>query len=154
MIKIEFNNFPTHVKLSSKKNFKLSTQQLYNQKLNPHSRNKVIKEMKTYITPYLKGIKPFITFPLKLKFIFCIPHNYGDVRMFKGKLNWKECGKDYKASWDIDNRAFIWSKTINDAMVEMKLIPDDTVDYITTIEYEYKRIDQLDNRQIILEIYE
>ena len=153
MIKIEFDNFPTHVALSKTKSFKLSTQGIYNNKLHPHSRNKVIKQMKTYITPYLKGIKPLNKFPVKLKFIFCSPHNYGDVRMLKGVLNWKECPDNYKASWDLDNRLWIWSKTTCDSLVDMKILPDDTVDYITNIEYEYRRIDDINDRKIILEIY-
>ena len=75
--------------------------------------------MKDYIIPYLKNIPTFTNYPLKLKFTFCIPHNYGDIRMFRGVVNWKQCKDNYTASWDLDNRAFIWSKTINDALVEM-----------------------------------
>lgn len=153
MIKIEFNKFPTHVALSKTKNLKIGTQPLYNGKLNPHSRNKVIHFMKDYITKNLpKNIK-INNFPIKLKIIFYAPHNYGDVRMLKGVLNWKPCGTDYKSSYDLDNRVWIWNKVIQDCLTNKGIIPDDTVDYITNIEYEYQRIDNINDRKIVLEIY-
>lgn len=154
MIKFVFNKFPTHVALSSKKNMKINTQNIYNGKLNPHSRNKVIHEMKAYIISNLPKKLEIKQFPIKIKILFCVPHNYGDVRMIKGVLNWKPCSEDYKASYDLDNRVWIWSKVIQDCLTFMKFIPDDTVDYINNIEYKYIKIDNIENRQIILEIYD
>jgi len=151
---ITFPEFPTHVPLTKNKSFKISTQSIYNSKLHHHSRSTVISKMKEYIT----GVLPENTFidsrmfPVKLELIFYAPVNWGSVRMSKGIINWKTPPENYKPTHDLDNFAWIWSKVIQDCLVSVHIIPEDTVAFVNNLEYRYEQVPEFKDRKIHLKI--
>lgn len=156
MIEIKLNNFPTHIKLSSRKYFKIGTQAVYNANLHYFQRLAVMKEMKKYIVKNLPiNIRILESqTPIKMGLEFCVPRNFGDIRMVKGVIRWKPLkDRDYEASWDLDNRAWIWGKAIQDCLVEQEIIQSDTVDFIDSVEYKYTPINNLNDRSIIIRLY-
>lgn len=151
---ILFTKFPTHVKISKTKSFKISTQSIYNAKLHHHNRSKVIEFMKEFVTFNLP--KDFTIdsthFPIKLEFTFFAPINWGSVRMTKGVVRWKPAEEKYNPTHDLDNFAWVWSKVIQDCLVRTGIIPEDTVQFINCLEYRYQEVPDFEDRKILLTI--
>lgn len=151
---IEFKEFPTHVKVSKTKSFKISTQSIYNQRLHHHERSKIISFMKEYIKNNLP-LNWRVTegsYPIKMLLTFFTPINWATVRMSKGEVKWSKPTKDYQAKHDLDNMSWIWGKTIQDCLKDYGIIPEDTVDFINDVEYAYREIDSFDERRINLKL--
>lgn len=151
---ILFTKFPTHVKISKTKSFKISTQSIYNAKLHHYTRSRVIEVMKEYVISHLpENFHIDIThFPIKLELIFYAPINWGSVRMSKGVINWKPAQEEYNPTHDLDNFAWIWSKVIQDCLVKTGIIPEDTVQFINCLEYKYQEVPEFEDRKILLTI--
>lgn len=88
----------------------INAQHIYNSNMSHIKRWSYIKKIKELIRPFLKDIKPIKQFPIKLSGNLYCPIGKGD--------------------WDLDNLTFIYSKVIQDLMVELKIIPDDNIRYI------------------------
>ena len=91
----------------------INAQHIYNNNMSHIMRSTYIKKIKQVIRPFLIGIQPIDAsdFPVHLTGkIFCPANGY---------------------NWDLDNLAYIYSKVIQDLLVEMKIIPDDSIRYIT-----------------------
>ena len=151
---IVFPEFPTHVKLTKTKNFKISTQGIYNAKLHHHSRSKVIQYMKDYVVSQLPTdwYVDERHLPIKTLLTFHAPINWGSVRMSAGVVKWKPSPEDYHPVHDLDNFAWIWSKVIQDCLVSENILPEDTVEFIDCIEYKYQPVDTFDERKISLKL--
>lgn len=143
-------------KVKANKMIKLNNQSIYNSNLNRFGRNIVMHNMHEYlkaeIQPLLhKEILPG-TFPIKIKFTFETVINHGSISMRSGKLCWKPAEPDYVPTWDIENLATIWTKAIADTLTMLKIIPDDNVEYVSGISYEFVPIEKLEERQITIEL--
>jgi hypothetical protein len=151
---ITLKEFPTHVPLTKTKMFKISTQGVYNSKLHYHSRSKVIDTLKNYIRHNITDVAPVKTelFPVKIQLLFFAPSNWGNVRMSKGFLKWSPAKDGYHPVHDLDNLAWIWGKTIQDCLVDKKILPDDTIEYINHIEYVYILTEELNERKIVIKL--
>lgn len=151
---IEFKEFPTHVKVSKTKSFKISTQSIYNQRLHHYERSDIVRFMKEYIRENLpiNWHVTDISFPIKLSITIHTPINWASVRMSKGVVKWTKPPKDYQAKHDLDNMSWIWGKTIQDCLKDNGIIPEDTVDYINDVEYRYEEVSTFNDRKINLKL--
>lgn len=136
-IEIYLNNFPTHVKLAEKgkksgkaRYIKISTQSIYNGKMQTFTRAKVIKVLKECIRKAIadshsipKSIKGDINLSMELHSPLRFPEN----RMMNDILTYPIEGTP---KWDVDNFSYIWIKAFQDTLTDIKLIPDDSVNYI------------------------
>jgi hypothetical protein len=148
--------------------FKIGGQAFYSQSLHFHEREFVIRELHNYLDNYVpKNLK--IKTPIEIKFTYYAPRNFGDVSIRKDKINndykicWNPYKDDYVARWDLDNLHWIWSKVIKDHLrgkiengikVSNGLIPEDTVDHITSETSEFIEEPDLKNRRIVITINE
>jgi len=151
---ITFLQFPTHVQLTKRKHFKISTQAIYNAKLHHHSRSTVILAMKEYIISNLPT-NWFVDkklYPIKLLLTFYAPINWGSVRMSSGVVKWKPSLDEYHPTHDLDNFAWIWSKVIQDCLVKEHVLTEDTVEFVNCLEYRYQPVDNFEERKIELKI--
>lgn len=151
---IVLEEFLTHVSLTKTKLFKISTQGIYNSKLHYHSRSKVVDTIKTFIKFSIANttaINPK-NFPLKIHLIFYAPINWGNVRMSKGVLRWTPAKSGYHPVHDLDNLAWVWGKTIQDCLVERGIIPEDTVEFINRIEYQFISVENFNDRKIVVRL--
>lgn len=158
MILLTLNQFPIHLAYTNNKKTvnkyaKLNYQSIYNGKINRFARATLMDNLHKYIefeilSQKVKKIK--LTYPIKLHFEIHTVINHGDISLRKGVLNWKKPDKDYKATWDIENLASIWIKGFNDALTISKTIPDDNVQYIKSISYEFIPVEELTDRKIVV----
>lgn len=154
MIKFEFKQFPTHVKLSSKKYVKINSQAIYNARLHPFSRSKMIKEMKDqFIKCIPEGLK-VEDLPIGMFLELHLPYNYGNVRMSKGVVKWLPMSdeENYEPRNDLDNMIGVWSKAIQDCLVTQSVIPEDTIQFVRILGYKYIQCETLDDRKIVVSL--
>lgn len=161
-MKIIVEEFPTHIaktnnKVAPNKMIKLNNQAIYNSNLNRFARNIVMTNMHEYLRgvfkPYRSDFKKSDTqYPIKIKLTVYTVINHGSISMRKGKICWRYPKSGYIPNWDIENLATMWLKAICDVLVGMKFIPDDNIKYVSGIEYEYKEVEHLDDRKLIIEI--
>ena len=161
---IEINEFPTHIaktnnKVAPDKMIKINNQSIYNSNLNRFARNIVMKNMHDYLKsklePYLEvWLREQPAFPICVNLEIHVPKNYGNVRMIKGKLSWKLPSKNYAPNWDVENLASIWMKALNDVLTDLGFIPDDNVEYIACVGYDYKEVKDLKDRKLIIKLDE
>jgi len=89
---------------------------------------------------------------LRIRLEFHAPINYGDVRMYKGEVRWKEPKKDYLAKWDVDNM-WIWGKIFNDTLTEEGFITDDSASYVKASgEVMHVPVKTFDERKLVFVI--
>ena len=103
-------------------------------------------------TIYNGAITRFTRNPVKIKFIIKTVLNHGSISRRNGKINWKKVGKNYVPNWDIENLSSIWIKCINDVLVKKRILVDDNVKFIKKISYEFEEVDDISEREIIVEI--
>lgn len=161
-MKIILKEFPTHIektnnKVAPNKMLKVNNQAIYNGYINRFTRNIVMSNLHNYIKDVLKLYKPLILketicYPISIKIIIYTVKNHGNISMRNGKLCWKPAKIDYKPNWDIENLASIWIKAISDSLVQIKILPEDNIDYINKISYEYREIEDIKDRQIVIKI--
>ena len=108
--------------------------------------------VRDYINKQLKGKALKAMYPLRIRMEFHAPINYGDVRMYKGEVRWKEPKKDYQAKWDADNM-WIWGKIFNDTLTEEGFVTDDSVSYIRAAgEVKHVPVKTFDERKLVFVI--
>jgi len=156
MIELRFPKFPTHIPYTSNKKapnryIKVNSQNIYNGAIARFGRNTAVKSLHHYFLSYIpRGLE--IETPVSIKYIIKTVINHGAIQRRKGEVNWKYPKEGYIPNWDIENLAGILIKTGNDCIVKAKIIPDDSIQYLTKIEYEYQQVDDLEDREIIIQI--
>jgi hypothetical protein len=158
MILLTLNQFPTHLpytknKTKANKLVKLNYQNVYNGKVAKWARAILIDNIHTYIATEVllqkvKAIK--ITKPITIKYTIHTVINHGAIALRKGVITCPEYKKNYKPNWDVENLANLWIKAGNDTLVLGGIIPDDTVEYIKGISYEFVKVSNLDDRKIVI----
>ena len=156
--------FPTHIartdnKVAVNKMIKINNQSIYNGGLNRFARNIVMTNMHKYLRkqlkPYVKTWKrEKVVFPISIDLTICTVVNHGSISMRSGKICWKYPKEGYEPNWDIENLATIWIKALNDTLTELGFIPDDNIVYIHKISYNFKDVEDLKDRALIILIDE
>ena len=154
-IRVTIPEFMTHANKSKTTYLKINGQRMYSG-LNPHVRSSIVNQMHNYVRDYinkeLKGVSLAHLYPLRTRLEFHAPINYGDVRMLKGEVRWKEPPLNYKASWDADNM-WIWGKIFNDTLKEEGYVIDDSVTYIQAAgEVKHVPVKTFDERKLVFVI--
>lgn len=151
------DHFPTHVpytrnKKAPNKYMKVTNQSVYNGALNKFWRNNVIKNMHEYVIANIPANFGKFKGPVKPVFHFYTVRNHGTIRRKKedGSLIWKPVDISYKAKWDDDNLAFLWIKTIKDALTEAGVWEDDNVEFCRGADYDLIFVDTLEERKIVI----
>jgi len=88
----------------------INGQQLYNARMSPHMRSKIVNAVKDSYLPYVKNVKPIKKLPVSISLDF-----YDTVR---------------QANWDLDNQ-WLYGKCFQDLVVKLGILPDDDIKYIT-----------------------
>jgi hypothetical protein len=157
-VSIVYRRFPTHLASYYRKDgtpgkfYKISGQRIYDGSLPFVIRAKLMSGLKDRFSPMansamaLLGHGNQITIA-DLKFEYGTPINYGDVRMLKGKLSWKQPEHDYVPRWDASN---LWPirKSIEDSIVDAGIIPDDNVGVVQNLAERVRFVETLDDRYI------
>lgn len=157
MIELRFPQWPTHVAITKNKRapdryVKVNSQGIYNGAIARFGRNVAVKNLHKYFLQHIpRGtvIEP----PVKIKYIIKTVVNHGSIMRRNNKIHWKYPDKEYIPNWDIENLAGILIKTGNDSLVKAKVIPDDSIEYLHNIEYEFQPVRDLEDREIIIQIY-
>jgi Holliday junction resolvase RusA-like endonuclease len=111
------------------KNVRVNFQKIWNNEVSDHTRNKMALALKESYKEVLDLVDPITEgFPLKTYFIF---HTNKELQ-------------------DIDNLSFLYIKTFHDALVDVGIIPDDTLKYIKRYEAEH---DPSEDEYIEIKIY-
>jgi len=155
MVKLVLDKFPTHVaytenKKAPDKYTKVNNQSIYNGKINRFSRNTAVRNLHSYVEGKIPSSTKLVNYPLKIKYLIRTVKNHGSISRRNGKIIWKPAKKDYVPTWDIDNLAFLWIKTINDTLTKKGVIIDDNVNYVISGCYEVEFVDDLEDREIIV----
>tara|TARA_R100000951_G_scaffold59067_1_gene49740 strand:- start:158 stop:664 length:507 start_codon:yes stop_codon:yes gene_type:complete len=155
-IRVTIPEFKTHVHKSKTKYIKINGQNIYNGRLHPFARAKMVKEMHEYVKPFidkeLKGRDLSLLCPLSICLEVHAPINYGNVRMLKTGLSWKPAKDDFIAKWDADN-LWIWGKIFNDTLTEGNHIEDDSVSFITDSgRVKFREVKDLKDRKLVFVI--
>ena len=156
VIRIVIPEFITHVNKSKVKYIKINGQNIYNGKLNPFTRAKMVKQMHEYVKPFideeLKGRDLSRLYPLSIHLELHTPINHGNIRLLKTGISWKPATDGFIATWDADN-LWIWGKIFNDSLTEGGYIEDDSVSYVTTSGgVKFRAVDHFDDRKLVFVI--
>jgi Holliday junction resolvase RusA-like endonuclease len=154
MIKFEFKQFPTHAELTKTKSIKINGQSIYNARLHHFSRAKVILFMKKKFSKCIPdGIK-INDFPIGIFIDVHMPYNYDRVILYKGHVKWAPMkdAENYTPKNDLDNFIGIWSKVIQDCIVNKKILKDDNLKYVSMLGYKYIPCETLDDRKIVVSL--
>jgi len=159
MIEIRIKEFAVHSPFTKNKKapdkyIKLNAQSIYNGKLNRFGRANVMDWLHDYIIRHIPKKTVVNNYPVKIHYVIKTVINHGDIKLLKGVLNWKLPKEDYEPLWDIENLANIWIKAGNDALTKAKVILDDSVQYVNGVSYEFIPVTNLEDRVIIIRIYE
>lgn len=159
MVEIRFPEFPTHVPYTNNKRapnkfIKVNSQSLYNGKLARFGRSEAVRNLHRFFLRNIPKRLKIRNYPIRIKYIIKTVINHGAISLRKGGICWKYPSEEYIPNWDIENLAAIWIKTGNDSLVRAKVIPDDSIDYVTNIEYEFQSVDNLEDREIIIQIFD
>ena len=158
MIEFKFKQFPIHIAYTKNKKIKdkvikINNQSIYNGKINRFSRATVMDNLHEYIMSIIGKRKINITdFPIHIHYIFKTVINHGDISLRNDILIWKYPSEEYIPRWDIENLSTIWIKAGNDALTLMKIIKDDSIQYVRKISYEFIPVDNINQREIIIQI--
>lgn len=99
--------------------------------------------MHHHLMKYMKGIEK-INGPVKhIIYRFGVVPNFGDVRLYKGKISWKKPKADYVPTWDANNIADIWIKAGNDSLTLSGILPDDNISIINRTSYEFVYVEDI-----------
>lgn len=163
-MRITLKEFPTHIaksdnKYAANKMLKINNQAIYSGALNRFARAIVVNNMHEYIAGEIlpfknKFLQKGTRYPIKVKIEVHTTVNHGDISMRKGKICWKPAKSDYVPTWDIDNLATIWIKTLNDTLQKTGFIPNDHIGYLYGGGYEYHEVKDLKDRKLIIIIDE
>ena len=99
----------------------------------PYIRNRIVRAIKQSYVPHLRGIQPIESFPIGI-----------DMELHAPRGNNR---------WDLSN-LWVYNKYFEDTLVDLGIIPDDSVDYITkTGAPEYTEVETSEQRKLIFKIY-
>src|SRR5690606_35131045 len=138
---ITLDQFPTHIectnnKYAPNKFMKITNQSIYNGKLNKFTRAIVIDNIQQFIISNIPKNFGKIKVPVKPYYIIYTVKNHGSIKRIKGALNWKRPHPTYQPNWDDDNLAFLWMKTIRDALTIHGVWEDDNVSFVRGGDYD------------------
>lgn len=92
----------------------INGQHIYSGVYNEHTQGKIIKAIHDQLVPFLQGLAPIDKYPL---YIECEIHDFS-VDPISGKR------------WDVINRGYPYCKVFDDVLQELKIIPDDSYEYV------------------------
>jgi hypothetical protein len=114
----------------------INGQSLYSGVMNHHLRSKLMKELKAYLSGFIKASN--IEVPEEW---------YGHIKI---SLEIHQQKKGPK--WDCDNK-WIWHKAFQDALVLCSIIPDDNIDYVISGgETRFVEIEDNNNKKLVFKI--
>ena len=153
---VEIPEFMTHVNKTKTKKLKINGQTIYSGNLHHYTRAKVVEQMHVYLEEYIKeqlGEADLShLFPLEISLHFFAPINYGNVRIYKQEVRWKQPEDDHEPNWDVDNQ-WIWGKCFNDTLIKCGYAPDDNVRYIKSSgKTTFEEVDTFEERKLIFVI--
>lgn len=118
----------------------ISGQAIYNGMIGRHTRNNMMGTIKDYFRKYMKDLPPITRFPIII--IVELHDMIVDVDFSKGQ------------DWDIDNRAYPYSKNFQDMLKDCKIIPEDNRFYITGAPApRFVPVDKSEDRKLVFKIY-
>ena len=160
-----YYSFPTHVPVTANKKApdkyqKITGQNLYSGAMNRFQRGNAVEWLHNYLLKeipqthwdWLKSEFVNVVYPIQLQLIFYAPLNYGTVKRIKGNIVWHPAQPDYIPNWDIDNQ-WIWNKLFCDVLQMVGLIPNDTVNYISSFQITFVETPDLINRKLVFKLY-
>lgn len=158
MVTISLKEFPFHMpytdnKKAANKYVKLNYQTIYNGKINRFARAILMDNLHKYIISQIPKGLVVTNFPVRIKYTIRTVINHGGISRRGGKLIWKYPSEHHVPEWDIENLANIWIKAGNDALSIRKVIPDDNVSYVLGTAHEFEQVDDIKNREIVIQIY-
>jgi hypothetical protein len=107
----------------------INGQALYNARMSPHIRSKIVNAVKDSFYPHLNGTKPIKKLPVRISLKL-----YDTIR---------------QANWDLDNQ-WLYNKCFQDLLVKAGIIPDDDIRYITKAGApEFIPVDNEQDRKLI-----
>jgi|TARA_R110000850_G_scaffold118218_1_gene235194 hypothetical protein len=110
----------------------INGQQLYNARMSPHMRSKIVNAVKESYMPYVKNVKPIKKLPVAISLDF-----YDTTR---------------QANWDLDNQ-WLYGKCFQDLIVKLGILPDDDIKYITQASApRFFPVDTEEERKLIFHI--
>jgi len=110
----------------------INGQALYNARMSPHIRSKIVNAVKDSFTPYLSGVNPIIQLPVRISLKL-----HDTIR---------------QANWDLDNQ-WLYNKCFQDLIVKQGIIPDDDIKYITAAGApEFVPVDNEQDRKLVFTI--
>ena len=98
----------------------------------PHQRIMVVNAIKNSFKPYFKKIKSIKDFPIRIEFNYIISR---------------------EGSQDIDNLNFAYQKCTLDLLQELKIIPNDNLDYINKVSAEVTINNDITFKKLIIKGY-
>lgn len=145
----------TDNKIKANRLIKVNGQTIYNGALNKFKRAIVVNNMHYYfdynIPPEMLGMS--LDKVKRIEYTFHTVINHGNISMRSGNKVWLKAKPGYEATWDIDNLAFIWIKTINDALVSAKVLKDDNASIMKKGRYQLKEVEHIDDLELEVRIY-
>ncbi len=159
ILELELCKFPSHIEYTKSKNpkfVKVNYQNIYNGKINEFSRALMVRNLHNFIKSQLsEGSIIGDDLAEEIEIHTVINHDSISRRKSEGvyKILWKPPVENYNPRWDIENLASIWSKVINDTLIELNYLEDDTIKNIVSIKYKFIPIDDFLNRKIIIKFY-
>lgn len=157
VLTITFNEFPTHIaktnnKIKENKFTKVNNQSIYSGTLHFQQRAVVVENLKKYVEGQLPSLKEPIASSIKPLYKFYTVINHGDIKRVKGQIQWNPPKVDYSPNWDIQNLAFLWMKTIDDALQDKGIIKNDNVAYVKGGSYDFIEIENYEQRKIVVDL--
>tara|TARA_R100000742_G_C4277696_1_gene99793 strand:+ start:154 stop:759 length:606 start_codon:yes stop_codon:yes gene_type:complete len=110
----------------------INGQALYNARMSPHIRSKIVNAVKDSFEPHLNGVKPIVDLPVRISLKL-----YDTIR---------------QANWDLDNQ-WLYNKCFQDLIVKKGIIPDDDIKYVTKAGApEFVPVDNEQDRKLVFTI--
>ena len=110
----------------------INGQALYNARMSPHIRSKIVNAVKDSFEPHLNGVEPIVDLPVRISLKL-----YDTIR---------------QANWDLDNQ-WLYNKCFQDLIVKKGIIPDDDIRYITKAGApEFVPVDNEQDRKLVFTI--
>ncbi len=110
----------------------INGQALYNARMSPHIRSKIVNAVKDSFEPHLNGVEPIVNLPVRISLKL-----YDTIR---------------QANWDLDNQ-WLYNKCFQDLIVKKGIIPDDDIRYITKAGApEFVPVDNEQDRKLVFTI--
>lgn len=154
---ITIDEFPTHMPYTKNKRapdryMKITNQSVYSGTMDRFSRAVLVSNMHDFVISHIpKNFGKFKT-PVKMVVEFHVVRNHSTIRRMKkdGSYMWKPADANYEANWDDDNLAFLWIKTIKDAISKYGAWPDDNVEHCRGCDWDTIFVDKLEDMKIVI----